>query len=241
MARYEGAQGQIRDRVGSVPHRRSLPATKKHFAALFRSASEVAAVTWAEDDGVPFTVDELRAVVAKGKCRKAVGLDTTSYELIKELCKSEVSEQALLAWMESVRRGAEIPRMWLTTIITLLPKVPKPSGPSDMRPISLSSALGKIFGGLILQRTRAVLQAKGPEQCALGGRQTADYLFSIFKTFAAETEWRFGLNWLKIDINKAYDSIHRGKILEYLEVELPDCMFREFEAWKRLSAQERPM
>eukprot|EP00439_Symbiodinium_sp_Y106_P082670 s1758_g22.t1 len=103
-----------------------------------------------------------------------------------------------------------------------------------MRPFGLSSALGKIFGGLLLQRTRAVLHPRGPEQCALGGRQTADYLFSVFRTFAVETEWKFGLSWLKIDINKAYDSIHRGKILEYLESELPATMFREFEAWKRL-------
>ena len=54
------------------------------------------------------------------------------------------------------------------------------------------------------------------------------------KTFAVETEWKFGLNWLKVDINKAYDSIHRGKILEYLEQTLPTSHFREFQAWKQM-------
>ena len=115
-----------------------------------------------QHEGVPFSVDELRTVVAKGKGRKAVGFDLTSYELVKELCRNETSEQALLAWMEAVRMGAEIPKAWLTTIITLLHKKPKPAAPSDMRPISLSSALGKIFGGLLLQRTRAVLHPRGP-------------------------------------------------------------------------------
>ena len=78
-----------------------------------------------QHEGVPFSVDELRTVVAKGKGRKAVGFDLTSYELVKELCRNETSEQALLAWMEAVRMGAEIPKAWLTTIITLLHKKPK--------------------------------------------------------------------------------------------------------------------
>ena len=91
-----------------------------------------------------------------------------------------------------------------------------------------------MYGGLLLKRTREVLRPQGPEQCALGGRQTADYLFTVMRTFALETEWRFGMSWLKLDINKAYDSIHRGKVLEYLRDNLPDDMCREFEAWKQL-------
>ena len=130
--------------------------------------------------------------------------------------------------------GAEVPQAFLTTILTLLPTKPCPTSPGDLRPISLGSCMGKIFGGLLLQRTKSALAPQGPEQCALGGRQTADYLFSVMKTFAVETEWKFGLNWLKVDINKAYDSIHRGKILEYLEQTLPTSHFREFQAWKQM-------
>ena len=46
----------------------------------------------------------------------------------------------------------EIPKAWLTTIITLLPKKFKPQDPADIRPISLGSALGKVFGGLLRRR-----------------------------------------------------------------------------------------
>ena len=186
------------------------------------------------DQGSTFEVEELRAVVNRGKPKRAVGLDLTSYELARGLCQNEVSEQALLAWMESVRMGAEVPQAFLTTILTLLPTKPCPTSPGDLRPISLGSCMGKIFGGLLLQRTKSALAPQGPEQCALGGRQTADYLFSVMKTFAVETEWKFGLNWLKVDINKAYDSIHRGKILEYLEQTLPTSHYREFQAWKQM-------
>ena len=208
--------------------------TAKHFADLFKQAAEQAEVRWPQADGNPFQLEELRAVLQKGKRRKAVGLDGTSYEFLKGLCQDQMSEQSLLMWLESVCMGAPIPEAWLTTIITLLPKKDKPGSPSDLRPISLSSAVGKVFGGLLLGRTRMVLAPQGPEQYALCGRQTADYLFAVFRTFALETEWKLGLHWLKIDINKAYDSIHRGKILEFLETHLPQEMYREFEAWKRL-------
>ncbi|CAE7940376.1 unnamed protein product, partial [Symbiodinium necroappetens] len=198
--------------------------TTKHFSDLFKAASaDNVSVQWEQghSNGAPFSVEELREVVRKGRTGKAVGLDLTSYELLKELCKDPTSEQSLLMWMESVRVGATIPEAWLTTIITLLPKKTKPESPSDLRPISLSSAVGKVYGGLLLSRTRRALLPRGPEQCALGGRQTSDYLFTVMKTFALETEWRFGLSWLKLDINKAYDSIHRWKVLEYLRDNLP--------------------
>ena len=184
--------------------------------------------------GTPFLLEELRAVVSKGKNGRAVGLDLTSYELVKELSKDAASEGSLLAWMESIRLGAPVPKEWVTTIITLLPKKNKPEPPADLRPISLSSAIGKVFGGMLLNRTRGALLPQGPEQCAFGGRQTSDYIFAVMRTFSLETEWRFGLSWLKLDISKAYDSIHRGRILEYLRDHLPPSMWREFEAWKQL-------
>ncbi|CAE7220435.1 unnamed protein product, partial [Symbiodinium sp. CCMP2456] len=218
-------------------HRDPLLWTTEHFAKVFRAATEECKpVAWkrTEMHGRAFDTQELRSVVTKGQRGKAVGLDLTSYELVKELCKDPVTEGSLLAWMESVRLGAPVPKAWLTTIVTLLPKKTKPESPADLRPISLSSAMGKIFGGLVLQRTRAALRPKGPEQCALGGRQTADYLFSVIRTFSLETEWRFGLMWLKLDIHKAYDSINRSKVLEYLSEHLPDEMWHEFEAWKQL-------
>ena len=240
LAGHQRTSGETGDRMGTeesyLQGKDPLIWAAEHFAEIFREARGAQEVEWRreQNNGRPFSVEEIRSVIQKGKSKRAVGLDLTSYELAKALCQSETSEQALLAWMESVRMGAEVPQAWLTTILTLLPKKAKPATPGDLRPISLGSCVGKIFGGLLLQRTRAVLLPQGPGQCALGGRQTADYLFSVMKTFAVETEWKFGLKWLRIDINKAYDSIHRGKILEYLERVLPATHYREFQAWKQM-------
>ena len=69
--------------------------TVQHFADIFRAAAgESAAVEWGRDQtvGRPFEVEELHEVVRKGRTGKAVGLDLTSYELVKALCSNEVSE-----------------------------------------------------------------------------------------------------------------------------------------------------
>ena len=83
--------------------------TAQHFQKLFREMVVHEPARWSRfrGEGAPFTLEELRRVVSRGKTKKAVGLDLTSYELVKALCQDEVSEGSLLAWMESVRKGAE--------------------------------------------------------------------------------------------------------------------------------------
>ena len=123
--------------------------------------------------------------------------------------------------------------------MTLLPKVTNPASPSDLRPISLGSTIGKVFGQMILARTRAVLSPVGPEQCAHSGRQTCDYVFSAIRTFQLDTEWRWGLHWIKLDIRKAFDSLSRSRALGYLRSVLPEHMHHEYRSWQRLLAPGR--
>ena len=180
-------------RMGKEP----LKWTIEHFKAIFTAPrTEPPLPEWgrsANEESPPFSLDELGQAVAKGRRRRAVGLDLTSYELLSHLMHDDTSTRGLLQWLEEIRTGRPIPPEWLQTVITLLPKVPNPSGPSDLRPISLGSTIGKVFGQMLLGRTR---QAISPEQCAHSGRQTADYIFSAVRTFQLETEWRWGLHWM---------------------------------------------
>ncbi|CAE7706713.1 unnamed protein product [Symbiodinium sp. CCMP2592] len=160
----------------------------------------------------------------------------TEAEWRKELSQDPVSEQSLLFWMESIRMGCDIPEEWLHTIVTLLPKKTQPATPADLRPISLGSVVGKIFGSMLLGRTRAWLRPTGPEQCAHCGRQTADYVFTAVRLFQLETEWKSGLHFLKLDNAKAYHTLNRSKVLQFLADKLPPVMHREFQCWKKLLA-----
>ena len=220
--------------AGHEPHEWTIA----HFRALFTEPRPEPLPKWNKDRHTsdPFDMSELEAAVQKGKRGKSVGSDLTSFELLQSLMKDGPTAEALLAWMEDIRRGGSIPPEWLHTVVTLLPKVAAPSGPGDLRPISLGSAVGKVYGTMLLQRTKAAIRPIGPEQCSHSGRQTADYVFASIRSFQLDTEWRWGLHWVKLDIKKAFDSLNRAKALEYLRQALPEHMHLEYESWRQLLA-----
>ena len=141
------------------------------------------------DTGNHFTIEDLRQALHKGKTSKAVGEDLVSFELISALCEDSATEQALLNWMERLRCGEALPREWLRTVVTLLPKSDKPRGPKDLP----------------------------ADQCrGLSGQGLRDHVTQITcmqpsSRFSLDTEWHLGLSWCRIDIQKAFDTLARGQ------------------------------
>ena len=163
--------------------------TISHFRAIFTDPTgrDLPAWTRARPQSDPFSMEELEMAVQNGKKGKSVGMDLTSFELLKGLMQDDQTAKALLKWMEEIRQGRPIPQQWLHTIVTLLPKTASPSGPGELRPISLGSAVGKVYGTMLLRRTREAIQPVGPEQCSHSGRQTADYVFTAVRSFQLDT------------------------------------------------------
>ncbi|CAE7492098.1 unnamed protein product, partial [Symbiodinium sp. KB8] len=210
--------------------------TVQHFRTLFQKTEPRDPPRWNKevDTGNHFTLEDLRQALQKGKTNKAVGEDLVSFELIRALCEDAPTEKAFLEWMERLRCGEQLPQSWLRTVVTLLPKSDKPRGPKDLRPISVGASAAKVFGTMLLIRTRSYVRPAGPAQCAHNGRQTADYLHAALKTFSLDTEWRLGLSWCRIDIQKAFDTLARDRTLQLLRDNLPAEMFLEYRCWERL-------
>ncbi|CAE7243796.1 pol [Symbiodinium sp. KB8] len=210
--------------------------TVQHFRTLFQKTELRDPPRWDKDidTGRHFTIEDLRLALQKGKTNKAVGEDLVSFELIQALCEDSSTEESLLNWMERLRCGEALPREWLRTIVTLLPKNDKPRGPKDLRPISVGASAAKVFGTMLLMRTRRYIRPAGASQCAHNGRQTADYLYAAIKSFSLDTEWHLGLSWCRIDIQKAFDTLARDKTLQLLRDNLPPEMFLEYRCWERL-------
>ncbi|CAE7432317.1 unnamed protein product [Symbiodinium sp. CCMP2592] len=210
--------------------------TVEHFRALFQAPAPRQPPCWTKEasQGQPITVEEVNNAVDKGHTNKAVGEDLTSFELLKALVKDPPTGKAIADWMERIRQGEEIPESWTRMIVTLLPKVDKPQGPGDLRPISLGSSIGKTFGTILLARTRYHIAPQGAAQCAHNGRQTSDFLFTALRSFALDSEWKMGLCWAKLDVQKAFDSLNRDRALRLLRDKLPSDMSLEYNCWKRL-------
>ena len=207
-----------------------------HFKQALSETTDTSPVRWIKPraPGRPFHIEELREAIEHTKHGKSVGVDLSSAELLRAMSQNSTTEQAMLEWLERVRSTATAPQAWKTTIMSLLPKVAKPSKPKDLRPISLSSAMSKLYCHMLLTRTRQHILPQGSAQCSHSGRQTADYLFSGIRAFQHESEWRHGAHWLRLDVAKAFDRLRRAKVMQMLADLLPPEMEQEFYCWQDL-------
>ena len=140
------------------------------------------------------TIDELRRACGKSKKGKAVGHDKTSAELLHHLMRDEVSAESLRAWFADILRSGELPDDWDRAVMVV-------KQAKDLRPIAMGSSVGKVFSRILLNRVACIMGHETPIQCAGANRQTADYLYSVAKSFDLEREWRCGTVWARLDIS----------------------------------------
>ena len=164
-----------------------------------------------------FTVEELREGLRKGKRGVAVGADKVSLELLLKLASTPEGEGKLLRWFNRLLHGEEpLPKDWGTASMILLPKTSLPEDPKQVRPICIGSSTSKVYCRLLLGRTQEALRYTGSSQSMGAGRQTSDYVFCVSRMMQLEQEWRAGTCYLKLDIEKAFDTLNRQVFLEKL-------------------------
>ena len=117
----------------------------------------------------------------------------------------------------------------------LLPKKTHPAPPRDLRPISMSSGVSKLFSRLLLNRSLRKLTFSTRSQCSGPGRQASDFVFSIWRVLELEREWHRGLCVAKLDIAKAFDSVCRERVLQKMQDRLGDTA--EMRCWRGLLQQ----
>jgi len=104
-----------------------------------------------------FTPDEALKIISKGKNRKAPGLDQ-----IFNIMLENIPSSFLIRLTEIFNACISIgyfPKAWKQAVGTMLPKPGKdPSNPSSYRPISLLSAIGKVFEKLIASNITLYLE-----------------------------------------------------------------------------------
>lgn len=90
-----------------------------------------------------FTLGELRHVLATRKRRLAPGMDGITYQMVRNLDESQLPQ--LLEAYNSVWRTDVLSETWRVAVAMPLLKKGKPSPqPGSYRPVSLTSAAGKV-------------------------------------------------------------------------------------------------
>ena len=114
----------------------------------------------------------------------------------------------------------------------ILPKTAKPEKAKQLRPICLSSSVSKVFCRILVNRAKPHMRPLGSVQCSGPGKQSIDYIHAIHKLFCLEREWKFGLCFLKVDLEKAFDCVSKESLMAYIKSRIG----RSFEArcWQKL-------
>lgn len=98
----------------------------------------------------PITVEELRAVVQKLRTKSTPGPDGISNKTLRNL--DEPSLTALAKFMNECWLRGSLPKIWKTAKIVMIPKPGKKLHIDNLRPISLTSCIGKLLEHVVLNR-----------------------------------------------------------------------------------------
>lgn len=106
----------------------------------------------------PFTSAEVRAVLAELNCRSAPGPGGITNKMLKNLADEDID--LLTKHINEVWECGEIPLEWHEAAVVLIPKPGKPLELGSLRPISLTSCVGKVNEHVILKRVTKHAQEK---------------------------------------------------------------------------------
>ena len=201
---------------------------KAHFEEVFHDASqgdihqELAGVAETLALGAEvqlFSAAEVRRAVLSGKNGKATGPDCVPTELLKVMMENDTSVTAFQEYFNDILTTGNVPQSWDQSVVALLPKVVPPATAKQLRPIALASHVSKAYARLLMARLQEELRPQGEHQLAGAGRQAADFVSVAVKLTHLCREWHADCYILKLDLQRAFDSVNRvrlaGKLCEW--------------------------
>ena len=166
---------------------------------------------------VPFTAEELDRATSETKLGKSAGETGITYELMRAVTQTELSVHVLDMFNGVLDGSIDVPPQWLLRRVIVLPKVPRPIAPRDLRPIVLSDCCGKLFTKLLLYRLREYFHPNQAGQlCGSPGCQALEGAAALQQlTYEAEA-FAKPLVVVKLDIHAAFDCLQHHAIAKYL-------------------------
>lgn len=162
----------------------------------------------------PFTIEELEKVLQRLPNGKAAGLD----EIPVEVWKTGRFNTFLLEICNGVLLRGEKPSEWSLSGIVPIPKKGDLTKASNYRGISLTSIAAKIFNKLILNRCRPHVEPvlRQNQNGFRAERSTTSHILALRRLIEGIKDRNLQCIITFIDFRKAFDSVHRGKMLKIL-------------------------
>ena len=162
-----------------------------------------------------FTMEEFNKVKTQLKEGKSTGSDNISAEVLKRCNLDEI----FLEFSNNLLKKNDKPDQWSQIDLIPLPKSGDLSDTSNYRGISLSSIVAKAVNKMILNRIQPKLdQHLIPNQNGFRpGRSTTTHILALRTLIKGVKSHNKKAIILYVDFKKAFDSVHRGKMMKILK------------------------
>ncbi|CAE7528629.1 unnamed protein product [Symbiodinium sp. CCMP2592] len=182
----------------------------------------------------PFTRQELLIVSSRWGKHKSTGVDNIAHEALQLLILHPIWGERVLAMLNEALYVGKLPALVERGLTILLPKGGCPTGWSDTRPITLSSAVLKTIAQLLLLRGTPCLQHLNTYQWAAPRRQGVELILVLRKIARMGADWGGDFWIIKLDLQKAFDSVAQDSLAELVATEVGGTMPWEARLWLSL-------
>ena len=176
----------------------------------------------------PFTLDEYKKVKNSLKTGKAAGPDTIPPEVFKHCDFDKIA----LEFCNKALTENDKPDLWSFMNIIPVPKSGDLTNTNNYRGISLICIIAKIYNRLILNRIRSVIDVKLRinQNGFRSKRTTVAQILTLRRIIEGVKANNLPAVLTFIDFKKAFDSIHRGKMMQILRAYgIPPNLLRAIE------------
>ena len=170
----------------------------------------------------PYFSPELVAKTIKGlKPKKAPGLDSVTNRALRHLPRMIIT--ALTRLFNAVLRLGYFPRAWKEGLVIMLPKARKNlRNPDSYRPITLLSAVAKLFEKLLLPLLQAHLQPRNEQFGFRSGHSTTLQVARVVHYATTAFYRKESATAAFLDVSRAFDRVwHPGLLHKVLNAGIP--------------------
>ena len=174
----------------------------------------------------PITPEEVTLAIGKLNTGWASGHDDIPAEFLK--CSAELLSHTIANIFNDALQHHELLDIGKGVLI-LVQKPGKPTGPlTSLRPIVLLSVLRKTLSLIVLSRIAPKVDdyMSSSQSWFRRGRSTADVVFGYRWLYAKAQRHRVTVEFLGIDLSRAFDTIRRDKLLDTLQTFLDESELR---------------